>query len=164
MSARGRAGWCPPCRPRSLPPHAGGAGTCARTAKPPSVRRRERGAPGGALTQPACAGLCAASRAEAARSPPPLVTDSGPRPAGDWLAGADQPSLPGSTDRPSTGGKPNPTARSSGPFSLSSFKEKQRFSQPADPARFLLKINQVFVLGKVGNSGIGREGGRRTTL
>lgn len=43
MSARGPAGWCPPCRPRSLPPHAGGAGTCARTVKPPSVPRRESG-------------------------------------------------------------------------------------------------------------------------
>ena len=89
MSARGRAGWCPRCRPRSLPPHAGGAGTCARTAKPPSVRQRERGSADCGLKRSRCAELCAANRAEAVWSPPQGLSDRGTRPAGDRLAGTD---------------------------------------------------------------------------
>ena len=141
-----RRGWylCKDCKPTICPAERKGIG--GLRVKTVAVRRAVRREPRGGCLEPA-------TGAKWPRDSP-----------GWWQAGWDRLAQALQEHRsPSTKGKPNPTARCLGPLSQSSFKEKQRFSKPAD--HFPLKIYQVLVLGKVGISRIGREGGCwRTTL
>lgn len=93
-SERVRAGWSLPCRPRWLPPHVGGAGTCARTVKPPSVPQRKRGAPGEVLMRVQCSrrGSFAPRAAQLGGCPSLQLPARRARPSSGCPTGADWPS------------------------------------------------------------------------